>query len=55
MPMTIAEKILANHSGKACVQAGEYVTAKVDCACIKYSFSDIPDGIEKAGIAGGLQ
>jgi homoaconitase/3-isopropylmalate dehydratase large subunit len=42
MAMTIAEKILAAHSHRDAVRAGEYVTAKIDQACIKYSFLDIP-------------
>lgn len=37
------------------MQVGEYVTVKVHCACIKYSFSDIPDGMEKVEISGGLR
>lgn len=54
MGMTIAEKILASHSGRAFVRSGEYVTATIDLAGIKYSFLDIPKGMVKAGISEGL-
>ncbi|MDR1913316.1 MAG: 3-isopropylmalate dehydratase large subunit, partial [Clostridiales bacterium] len=54
MAMTIAEKILASHSGASKVSAGEYVTAKIDQVCIKYSILDIPKQMEEAGILGGL-
>ncbi len=54
MAMTVAEKILADHSGRREVHAGEYVTAKIDRACMKYSVLDIPNGMKKAGIEGGL-
>ena len=37
MGMTIAEKILANHSEHEAVHPGEYITAKIDLAGIKYS------------------
>lgn len=54
MGMTIAEKILARHSGRKEVKAGEYVTAKVDQVCIYDSFIDIDEGMHDAGIEGGL-
>lgn len=54
MGMTIAEKILANHSEHEAVHPGEYITAKIDLAGIKYSVLDIPRNMEKAGIKGGL-
>lgn len=54
MGMTMAEKILASHSGRASVRSGEYVTASIDLAGIKYTFLDIPRGMVKAGIAEGL-
>ena len=54
MGMTMAEKILARHSGRTEVRAGEYVTAKVDQVCIYDSFIDIEEGMEEAGIEGGL-
>lgn len=54
MGMTIAEKILASHSGRDQVHAGEYVTAKIDQVCMYDTVLDIPKGMEKAGIRGGL-
>lgn len=54
MAMTAAEKILAGHCGKKEVHAGEFVTAKVDLACMKYSVLDIPNGMVKAGMKDGL-
>lgn len=54
MAMTMAEKILASHSGRREVRAGEYVVADVDLAMMKYSVSDIPKGMKKAGITQGL-
>lgn len=50
--MTIAEKILASHSGREFVRPGDYVTAKIDLAGIKYSILDIPNGMKNAGIEG---
>ena len=50
MGMTMAEKILAAHSDRREVRAGEYVTARVDYACMKYSYMDIWSGMEEAGI-----
>lgn len=50
MGMTMAEKILASHSQRTEVHAGEYVTAKIDYACMKYSYMDIINGMEKVGI-----
>ena len=52
--MTMAEKILAQHSGRKEVRAGEYVTARVDQVCIYDSFIEIEEGMEEAGIPGGL-
>ena len=54
MAMTIAEKILASDSGREFVRPGDYVTAKIDLAGIKYSILDIPNGMKNAGIEGGL-
>ncbi len=55
MGMTMAEKILAAHSGRREVKAGEYVTAKVDQVCIYDSFIEIEHGMLEAGIAEGLK
>ena len=54
MGMTMAEKILARHSGRKEVEAGEYVTANIDHVCIHDSFLEIEEGMEAAGIEGGL-
>ncbi|MBI4633382.1 MAG: 3-isopropylmalate dehydratase large subunit [Deltaproteobacteria bacterium] len=54
MGMTMAEKILARHSGMNQIKAGEYVTAKVDQVCIYDSFIDIEKGMLESGIEGGL-
>jgi len=54
MGMTMAEKILAQHAGLKEVRVGEYVTAKVDQVCIYDSLVEIEEGMEKAGIKGGL-
>jgi len=54
MGMTMAEKILARHSGREEVKAGEYVTAKVDQVLIHDSFIDIDEDMHAAGIPGGL-
>ena len=54
MSMTMAEKILARHSGLKEVRSGEYVTAKIDQVCIYDSFIDIEEGMLEAGIEGGL-
>lgn len=54
MGMTMAEKILASHSGQKKVTAGEYVTAKVDQVLIHDSFIDIEEDMHAAGIPGGL-
>ena len=45
MSMTMAEKILARHSGLKEVRSGEYVTAKIDQVCIYDSFIDIEEGM----------
>lgn len=52
--MTIAEKILAKHSGRESVRPGEYVTAGIDLVGLKYSVLDIQKGMEKSGIRDGL-
>jgi 3-isopropylmalate/(R)-2-methylmalate dehydratase large subunit len=54
MSMTMAEKILARHSGLKEVRSGEYVTAKIDQVCIYDSFIDIDEGMKETGIEGGL-
>jgi 3-isopropylmalate/(R)-2-methylmalate dehydratase large subunit len=54
MGMTMAEKILARQSGRKEARAGEYVTAKVDQVCIYDTFTGIDEGMEEAGIEGGL-
>jgi 3-isopropylmalate/(R)-2-methylmalate dehydratase large subunit len=55
MGMTMAEKILAQHSGRKEVRNGDYVTAKADQVCIYDSIIEIEEGMEEAGIEGGLQ
>jgi len=55
MGMTMAEKILARHSGLNEVKVGDYVTAKVDQVCIYDSFIEIEEGMEEAGIEGGIR
>ena len=55
MGMTMAEKILARHSGQKTLKTGDYVTAKIDQVCIYDSFIDIHEDMEKAGIEGGLR
>lgn len=55
MGMTMAQKILARHSGRQEVEVGEWVTAKVDHVCIHDSFLEIQEGMEAAGIEGGLR
>ena len=54
MGMTMAEKILARHSGLKEVRSGDYVTAKVDQVCIYDSFVEIEEGMKETGIEGGL-
>ncbi|MFB3885861.1 MAG: 3-isopropylmalate dehydratase large subunit [Thermodesulfobacteriota bacterium] len=54
MGMTMTEKIFARHSGLKKVEAGEYVTAKVDQAFIHDSFPEIQEGMKEAGIESGL-
>lgn len=54
MGMTMAEKILARHSGRKEVRRGEYVTARVDQVCINDSFIDIDEGMKETGIEEGL-
>ena len=55
MGMTMAEKILARHSGLKEVKAGQYVTAKVDQVCIHDSFINIHNDMKEAGIKEGLK
>lgn len=55
MGMTMAQKILANHSGKDYVAVGEYVTAKVDQVVIHDSFIDIDDDMREKGFPNGLE
>lgn len=55
MGMTMAQKILARHSGRRKVEVGEWITAKVDHVCIHDSFLEIQEGMEAAGIEGGLR
>jgi len=50
MGMTMAEKILASHSGQKKVTAGEYVTAKVNQVLIPDSFIDIEEDMHAANI-----
>ncbi len=54
MGMTIAEKILARHSGQKEVRAGDYVTAKIDEVSAGEGFFAIDEDMEAAGIEGGL-
>ena len=54
MGMTMAEKILAQHSGQKEVKVGDYVTAKVDQVMIHDSFIDIDRDMKEAGIEKGL-
>jgi 3-isopropylmalate/(R)-2-methylmalate dehydratase large subunit len=54
MGMTMAEKILARHSGRKVVSAGEYVTAEVDQVCIYDSIVELNEDMEHAGLEGGL-
>jgi 3-isopropylmalate/(R)-2-methylmalate dehydratase large subunit len=55
MGMTMAEKILARHSGLKEVKAGQYVTAKIDQVCIHDSFINIHNDMKEAGIKDGLK
>ncbi len=55
MGMTMAEKIMAQHSGLKGVEVGQYVTAKVDHVCIHDSFINIDRDMKEAGIEGGLK
>ena len=53
MGMTISEKILARASGRECVQAGEIIWAKVDCAMMDDLLGprvEIADNLEKMGV-----
>jgi len=54
MGMTMAQKILARHAGRQEVEVGEWVTAKIDHVCIHDSFLEVQEGMEAAGIEGGL-
>lgn len=54
MGMTMAEKILARHSGKEQVKAGEYVTAKIDQVCVHDTFPEIEIEMKQEGIEEGL-
>lgn len=54
MGMTMAEKILASHSGLKEVKSGEYVTARIDQILVNDSFLDIEEGMLEAGIKNGL-
>jgi len=54
MGMTMAEKILARHSGRKVVSAGDYVTAEVDQVCIYDSIVELNEDMEHAGLEGGL-
>ena len=54
MGMTIAEKILAAHSGRKSVKVGDSVTAKIDQVCITDNFASVDASMKKAGIEGGL-
>lgn len=54
MGMTMAEKILARHSGRKQVKAGEYVTARIDQVAMNDSLIDIHEDMEQAGIKNGL-
>jgi len=52
--MTMAEKILASHSGKDKVRAGDYVTAKIDQVCVHDTFPEIDAEMQAEGIEEGL-
>jgi len=54
MGMTLAQKILARHSGRTSVKVGEFVTAKIDQVLLNDSFPDIEEDMLAAGIEGGL-
>ena len=55
MGMTMAEKILAHHSGLRKVEVGQSVTAKIDQVCFHDSFLNIDIDMKKAGIKDGLK
>ena len=57
--MTIAEKILAKHSGTQHVAPGDFVTCKIDFATMpdgpKGGLTEIEDRVIKAGVKNGLK
>ena len=54
MGMTMAEKILAAHSGKDKVKAGEYVTANIDQVLVHDTFPEIEYEMIEEGVEQGL-
>jgi len=50
----MAEKILASHSCKAEVKAGDYVTATIDQVCVHDTFPEIDAEMQAEGIKEGL-
>ncbi len=55
MGMTMAQKILARNSGRKEVSVGEFVTAKIDQICLHDPVLEIGEGMERAGIEGGVR